>query len=391
MLGFSYRPVLSPLRFGFQHNFPSNYVLSDFYGHTGTGFGEGFTGYIKCIGELLERRHSFLEISGESTNVLSEACSMATYESLHGAMSQTAHEPHKIESHRFNLINCHNLFTGDRELLPLAMVTHNFSELQEDQRFIPYNDSCGDAVHTTSLKSTNAALDEFVERQYLVASWLFEAVVDYLLPEKILESEILSNSLEKVLTALSNIGVLKIWSLNRRRDGYVFLATLTCDSTVVGFEYAVGAGSSLSSYDALHKCLCEAWMCVMMLAARSKDSVTEDRSGGIDLYNQNIIKNNSHKMATDFQFIIGEELPASMLASTPYTHMDRLEELRSISQEIFVYVSREKSIGLSFSRILSSDFFLHMNTQNKLNVDNKFVKCRGYKSIRSDKSLIPFP
>lgn len=71
---------------------------------------------------------------------------------------------------------------------------------------------------------------------------------------------------------------------------------------------------------------------------------------------------------------------------------DLLSYLEKISSNIFVYYARERISDhlVWYAKIVSPDFFLHMNGSGALNFNNKLY-CAGNGIKQRESKMVPFP
>jgi hypothetical protein len=355
----------------------------------GSGVGTPRHAAISGAGELLERRCLFASIAPVARGRLVALSHRSMAESLQRALQQLSDEgPERIESHPFLLSAGHRLGEPSTPLLyPTALLTLTSAGLEADRPFVPFIDSSGSCLHRTREQALEGAIDEFIERQLLLALW-FEARATEIHLDSCgaLAARCTTSDLD-LLQRLTANGTLRLFSVRSPFGRHHVLAAYECHQR--GIHFSVGSAVSATPLTALRKALMELWHGVIYQAAH----VDRARPAELDLLKAGFLEGNQAGTAARFppwrqatdDMSAGDFLqqPTSPLAAV-------VDRLREWSGNVFVYERSEA--GRQFCRVASTDFYVHFNPGVALNFDNRFADLMGTTDVPAgQRTQIPFP
>ncbi|EBR8158347.1 microcin B17 processing protein McbC [Salmonella enterica subsp. enterica serovar Newport] len=343
-----------------------------------------------AIGEYFERRHFFNEIVAGGEKKLDEMMVPSAADAFTKAFVQTSLlTKDKIRNHKFKTVRAFNLFNLDKQEIPAVIVALDNITAADDLKFYPDRDTCGCSFHGNLNNAIEGSLNEFMERQSLLLYWLKgKATAE-------ISREIITgiNHIDEILLSLRSEGEIRIFDITLPgAPGHAVLTLYGTTNKSSQIKYSTG----LSYADSLKKALCksvtELWQSYICLHNFIIGGYTDDDI--IDSYQRHFMSCNEYQSFSDLcenTEILAQDIKLRLEdeVSVNYTLLDYLEH---ISENVFVYYARERVRDnlVWYTKIVSPDFFLHMNNFGAINLNNNIYRAgSGIKSRES--KMVPFP
>lgn len=349
----------------------------------GSGVGTPRHAALSGAGELLERRCLFAAISPAARGRLHELSDRSMAAALRRALQQLSdQQPDRIDSHPFQLSPVHRLVEPATPLLyPTALLTLTSTGLEADRPFVPFIDSSGSCLHRTREQALEGAVDEFIERQLLLALWFGATATEIERPTGGTATD------ADLLARLAANGTLRLFTVPSPFARHHVLAIY--EGHRQGIHFSVGSACSGSPAVALRKALMELWHGIIYQAAH----VDRPPPHQLDLLKVGFLAGNRPGTAARFPPWAqhGAAMSASdFLGQPPVPLVATLALLREASSHLVAFERREA--GRHFCRVASPDFYVHFNPGVALNFDNRFAALMGTTDVPAEqRSQIPFP
>lgn len=355
----------------------------------GSGVGTPRHAAISGAGELLERRCLFASIAPTARGRLEELTDRSMAASLRQALRQLSEQgAERTESHPFQLTCGHRLgeaFTP--QLYPTALLSLTSTGLEADRPFVPFVDSSGSCLHRTRELALEGAIDEFIERQLLLAVWFGVHAIEIGLCTRDVRATGGRAADLDLLARLSANGTLRLFTVPSSFGRHHALAVY--EGRERGIHFSVGSACSGSPLVALRKALMELWHGVVYQAAH----VDRLPPWELDVLKVGFLASNRPGTAARFppwRQAGGEMSARDFLGQPPVALTATLNLLRDWSSNVFAYQRREA--GRHFCRVASPDFYVHFNPGVALNFDNRFAAQMGMTDVPApQRTQIPFP
>jgi hypothetical protein len=343
---------------------------------------------LKATGEYLERHYFYHEINSQQRGILKfdNKDLYQSFKTLFYAINNSFNAWHK---HKWHLSEFKNIFTTQSIALPTALVSLA-NNLATDRQYIPYIDSCGQAVHNSTEKSLHAALTEFLERQALIRTWLSKNAV-----LQITMDQLPNDNLGNLMHRLQAAGELYIFNISADLPGYVILSLYFSNDIRDNVQYSIGLSADFNPYTALYNSIIELWQTYNYIYINTEQ---QEHMGDKYRYLSNLLDFNLYNTKKLFNFCINSDINtiklSQFLQHLSFNYYKTLQYLQKISNFIFYYQHTASFMGtqLHFTKIISPDFYLHMNLPNHCNGNNKYARIHGIDSLDlANISAIPFP
>lgn len=342
-----------------------------------------------AVGEYFERRHFFNEIVATDERTLHEMMPPQAAKSFTNAFIQTSSLSYEvIYKHKFKAVKAFNLFTLDPLEIPAVVVALDNVTASDDLEIYPDRDTCGCCFHGNLKDAIDGALCEFMERQSLLLYWL-QGVGKVDISSRIVTG---IGYIDEILDMLRLKGEVRIFDITLPdAPGYAILTIYGSSDDDSLIKYSAGLSYSYSLKDALCKSLVELWQSYICMHNFLLTGYSDERI--IDSYQRHFLKCNKYDFFTDLcdKTIFTDHNIIHTIA-LQVSKNDILDYLKKVSDNIFVYYARERvNDGLVwYVKILSPDFFLHMNNSGAINLNNNIYNTgRGIKERES--LMVPFP
>jgi hypothetical protein len=355
----------------------------------GSGVGTPRHAAISGAGELLERRCLFASIAPTARGRLGELSDRSMAASLRRALQQLGDQgAERIEAHPFQLTCVHRLgesFTS--QLYPTALLTLTSTGLEADRPFVPFIDSSGSCLHRTQELALEGAIDEFIERQLLLAAWFGVHAHEIRLCTRDVRAIGGRAADLDLLARLTGNGTLRLFTVPSPFGRHHVLAIY--EGRERGIHFSVGSACSGLPVIALRKALMELWHGVVYQAAH----VDRLPPWELDVLKVGFLAANRPGTAAHFPpwGQAGGEMSANdFLGQPPVPLSATLNLLHDWSSNLVAYQRREA--GRHFCRVASPDFYVHFNPGVALNFDNRSATLMGMTHVPAQQlTQIPFP
>ena len=361
---------------------------------TGEAIEGGACGYGKsthqgALGEFIERRHFYTDIPVDVVGKIHEHNTPEVANLLYKDINQLKRINKAPETQDFQLVKVHNIFTDEIAYFPRRFIS--LGEVSpEEENFIPMMDSSGLAVHNTKDKAFNASLNEFVERQALVGSWLNQSEIPQLDPLLLYE---LPES-KRFCEVLMQNGTVSIFDLSSLLPGKTIGICYFSKSKQDRVQYAIGMASSQSYKAALSSAIQEVWQDYIFLHSYALDDFSKKVPTFFagDDYHMSHLKDNTLETKKTIEFFKRASKTVSTVDVNDCIDLkDQLKALEQCNPNIFAYQDDTNQDNLYFTKILSPCFYLHMSLHKPLNFDNDYAVSIGANTSTKKHPRIPFP
>lgn len=338
------------------------------------GFGEA--PYRAALGELAERRHFAGGVPVDSIGSIGEVDAPDLREALRKALAQTSGMAvEQMDAMRIGFTRCRRLGGLDSASLPHCLISLGRPGNRSNGELLPARDTSGCAVHCTPGEAIAGALREFVERQTLLAAWMSrEAATELEGLDRIVAS---LRGAAGAWRLLSEIGKVTCFRLDAGLHAPVVFCMFEAASADAAVQFACGMGSHWSGAAALEKGILELWHTFVSTPIKMKEA---DRPNSrLHRLDKHFLTFN-HTGARARVRLIGpavERIDAEAYLSQRDVRQDEVvERVLAVSREVYVYSGVEPmgSQLLIAARVVSPDFFLHVDPSRSLNVVNAFTK-----------------
>lgn len=374
-----YRPALT--RFPFIFNVTGDCVVGN-----GSGFGrDAMQG---AMGEYIERYHFYNEVDINITAELARLNSDSLTEKLIHQIQQIKKTSDAIAPHQFDLSEVRNIFTDLPSYVPSVMISLAHAD-SPDRNYIPFIDSCGQAVQTSRRLVFSAALKEFIERQALIGAWLSGNARFKVM----LEQHRLLGKANKILRELQKHGILYAYELNQKLPGYSVIIFYFSGSKNDSVKYSVGMAADFNSATAITRALNELWQSYIFMYLNAEQPENLDQR--YQYLNDLILFNHigTKKLIPFLNKPVNEINLPEFIHLPSFSEADCLDSLKKISPDLYAYERSNQlfSRKFHFCKIISPDFFLHMGIKMPLNFDNAYAKLLTINVNNMVDHPIPFP
>lgn len=343
-----------------------------------------------AIGEYFERRHFFYEIvtGGQKTlyEMMPPSAAKAFTEAFFQISSLTRDE---IITHKFKTVRAFNLFSLEQQEIPAVIIALDNITAADDLKFYPDRDTCGCSFHGSLNDAIEGSLCEFMERQSLLLYWLQGKA------NTEISSEIVTgiNHIDEILLALRSEGDIRIFDITLPgAPGHAVLTLYGTKNKISRIKYSTGLSYANSLKKALCKSVVELWQSYICLHNFLIGGYTDDDI--IDSYQRHFMSCNKYESFTDLcenTVLLSDDVKLT-LEENITSDTNLLNYLQQISDNIFVYYARERVSNslVWYTKIVSPDFFLHMNNSGAININNKIYHTGDGIKVRESK-MVPFP
>lgn len=343
-----------------------------------------------AIGEYFERRHFFNEIIANGEKTLYEMMTLPAAEAFTEAFVQTSSlTQEEVRAHKFKATRAFNLFSLEKQDIPAVVVALDNITAVDDLKFYPDRDTCGCSFHCNLNDAIEGALFEFMERQSLLLYWL-QGKANYEISSKIMTG---NNHTDEILRSLRSEGEIRIFDITLPgAPGHAVLTLYGTTNPDSQIKYSTGLSYAKSLEKALCKSVTELWQSYICLHNFIIGGYTDDYV--IDSYQSHFMSCNKYESFADLcenTVLLTDDIKLTVEENlTPEINL--LEFLKKISDNIFVYYARERAGDnlVWYTKIVSPDFFLHMNNFGAINLNNNIYRTgKGIKHRES--KMVPFP
>tara|TARA_B110000091_G_C13687144_1_gene420434 strand:- start:298 stop:1020 length:723 start_codon:yes stop_codon:yes gene_type:complete len=238
-----------------------------------------------------------------------------------------------------------------------------------------------------------SSLNEFIERQALVGSWLGSSGV------KQYDSNILLTlpKLKRLAEQLTQNGDVSIFDISNSLPGYTIVMCYFSKSKKDKVQYVIGVASSGDLIESLTSALTELWQDYIYIYCYDIDSEKmQDISSVLmfagDSYHMNHFQDNTPQTKNRIHYF-NTATHTKLIASgnKQYNHQKLLEGINKISPNVFVYQQKDLNAEFYYTRVISPDFYLHMSIHEPLNFKNRYSKSLAVSTTAKNQERIPFP
>ena len=349
---------------------PSAATVGDAQRLFGHGFGEEHASRFKAHGEYLERFIAFRAIPYPylctfSEMILTWEARLAWTQAISETCSDPTLLPH-LAQHRFRTVDVRHLITDASAQVPWALVSLH-SDACLDFTYIPIRDTSGSGFHRTRSCAREAALFEFIERQSLTAMWAARRCLSHTL---LTADQLCDPKTQQLATLLTQKGVLHLYDISFIPCVHtVFIAyKAKCADDYV--QFSCGSSAAADWQTAVNKALIETWQTGLLLIQMP---IFKEQDYGSDTLKEEFQKANYAGFDLGIEAIPHEEQKPSF---TDGSLEEALWSLADVSPHLFIY-EQPYSFGTDsgvFCKVLSPDFFIHMNPGAGNNNNNLWLK-----------------
>ena len=369
----SYDGVNSPSKFmlesSIDRRLPENAWAFDRYGMVASGAGSTYSAIYGAIGEFFERRHFNNEVISSNSGLLFDLLGAQDSNSFALAFDQTKVIGSNgcVGRQRFRAVKAYKLPTFEETWIPTINVSLNGAGLGTDTMFFPRKDTTGCSAHFDFIKSVHNSVFELFERQYLLAHWLTHGAFSRPLIKSSLR---LTGSAKYLLDRLCVIGNVDLFEITPVDE---FGSTILCvyqGAEGASVEYCVGLSLSNDTSKAAEKSIHELWQSYVFLNNTRQHSVAT--SSIEDEYHRYFIECNRCVVAASMSEISCDQI--SRHTDDNKSEGDLYKDLTTRYRNIFLYVGTSSIFGrtIFFTKVLSPEFFLHINNAKNCNLQNVF-------------------
>lgn len=342
-----------------------------------------------AIGEYFERRHFFNEIVANGEKTLYDMMSPHAADAFTRAFVQTSSLAEDVvRTHQFKTTRAFNLFSLEKQEIPAVIIALDNITAASDLTIYPDRDTCGCSFHGNLNDAMDGALCEFMERQSLLLYWLQgQANTE-------ISGEILTgiNYIDEIISALRSEGEIRIFDITLPgAPGHAVLTLYGTTNEDSQIKYSTGLSYANSMEKALCKSVTELWQSYICMHNFLIGGYTDEDI--IDDYQRHFLSCNKYESFTDLcENTLFRQSDVVLSLENPPSDNDLLSYLEKISDNIFVYYARERASENLFwyTKVVSPDFFLHMNGSGAININNKLYRAGNGIKHREFK-MVPFP
>lgn len=342
-----------------------------------------------AIGEYFERRHFFNEIVANGEKTLYDMMSPHAADAFTRAFVQTSSLAEDVvRTHQFKTTRAFNLFSLEKQEIPAVIIALDNITAASDLAIYPDRDTCGCSFHGNLNDAMDGALCEFMERQSLLLYWLQgQANTE-------ISGEIITgiNYIDEIMSALRSEGEIRIFDITLPgAPGHAVLTLYGTTNEDSQIKYSTGLSYANSMEKALCKSVTELWQSYICMHNFLIGGYTDEDI--IDHYQRHFLSCNKYESFTDLcENTLFRQSDVVLSLENPPSDNDLLNYLEKISDNIFVYYARERVSENLFwyTKVVSPDFFLHMNGSGAININNKLYRAGNGIKHREFK-MVPFP
>lgn len=342
-----------------------------------------------AIGEYFERRHFFNEIVANGEKTLYDMMSPHAADAFTRAFVQTSSLAEDVvRTHQFKTTRAFNLFSLEKQEIPAVIIALDNITAASDLTIYPDRDTCGCSFHGNLNDAMDGALCEFMERQSLLLYWLQgQANTE-------ISGEIITgiNYIDEIMSALRSEGEIRIFDITLPgAPGHAVLTLYGTTNEDSQIKYSTGLSYANSMEKALCKSVTELWQSYICMHNFLIGGYTDEDI--IDHYQRHFLSCNKYESFTDLcENTLFRQSDVVLSLENPPSDNDLLNYLEKISDNIFVYYARERVSENLFwyTKVVSPDFFLHMNGSGAININNKLYRAGNGIKHREFK-MVPFP
>lgn len=342
-----------------------------------------------AIGEYFERRHFFNEIVAGPEKTLCKMMPPEAASAFTEALMQTSlQNESRVKDHQFKTVRAFNLFNLEKLEIPAVLVALDNITAEQDLKFYPDRDTCGCSFHGNLEDAVEGALHEFMERQSLLLYWL-NGTANFEISQDIVTGV---SFVDEILLSLRAEGEIRIFDITLPgAPGHAVLTLYGTKGKNCQIQYSTGLSYSENLKKALTKSVTELWQSYICLHNFLSGGYTD--ADIIDSYQRHFLSCNRYDTYTDLcenTLLKSTEKVSDLEVVT--TDEDLYSYLDKISKNVFVYYARERAGEelVWYTKILSPDFFLHMNGSGSLNLSNKIYR-PGSGLTQRESVMVPFP
>ena len=361
----------------------------------GCSYGYNRTALQSSAGEFLERSHFWRPVATDCFGLLRDRCRVGTVTSIYECMRQIAGEKAAMEAleQRLHLTRVLNLFNGEQDYVPSVMLSLGG---HTDHGYFPVRDTTGNAVHTNGIATVKKSFLEFLERQFIISSWVFNTYRTAFRIDDYADFGPYSQFIEDA----SKVGRIYVADISTVDGVYCCLLCFSGSKESFPVQFSVGCGCDFSMSAALRKALPEFYGGFLTMGSIYEDGEARDLDSEeewMDIYTVRFVRANSPRTASGFG-PFGDNVDPTM-GTGEISGLDvgsfaaACDHVRKISANVFLYVSAEQILDRVFavSKVFSPDFFATMDFRNPINHDNAYVRYLGKEPVTGQLADVPFP
>ena len=344
-----------------------------------------------ALGEFLERRHFYLDVTPDATKPLGDVLRPAEVQQFMRAFAQTSitYNEHSFLEHHFSMSTVIRLEDFTTCHIPTVCISLSATTNPEDDSYFPVRDTCGCSAHTDITLASLNSLKESLERQFLLKSWLTETCNEFIdLPSAAHAiSRLPSEDLLRDLALCGNLLILDI--SDNAFPGCCIMVCFGSPQPTAKVRFCSGMSYAEDRPKALHKAIKELWQTFrFMHYFHANQSSTSELS---DPYLKHFFSCNHFNT---FNRILRFKELTGAPNKTKLTLKSLIESIKTLNLSGFLYLRQIGNEQRPFyaCKYLSPQTFLHMNNAEHFNIENKYSD--PFKHLISKKQLsemVPFP
>lgn len=374
--------------------FPASVEIGNKWLVHGSGIGWDINTFSSALGEFFERRHFYLDIPEDHTDLLESSLTEIETNDFVKAFLQTSNRAAsegEIKSNQFQLTNAWRTKDWSPCRIPTACLSLSpLANNAVDDNYFPSRDTCGCCLHWSVRHAIMGALSESLERQFLTRFWLTNTC------HKILEKKEIQQLLDPsqckyFFEHLSTSGCIHAFDIS----DYSFPGScviIVYGSNISGraVKYCTGMSYAKNQKTALEKSLLELWQTYrfMNLFYNSNSDISTIR----DEYLKHFLDCNSSSTLSFFEKTIEKNSPNTNPEN--FSAETLLKILRSKELNGYIYLNTITVNGseLHACKFISPNLFMHMNNSKNINIKNRYSDSFNKNILNSRlKTMVPFP
>ena len=374
---------------------PNSVEVSDAFSVNGSGVGGGSNSIKIGLGEYFERRHFYREVLSRKLGFLSESLTPEEVEGFKGAFVQTCSKnisARTFEERKIYLSKVVRSWDFSTCFIPTVCISLSSVGLESDTYLYPLRDTCGCSFHWRTDVSFLGAIKEYLERQFLLKFWLTSACLSRVSKTQVLDL-LMRRDARYLYSALVASGEVSAFDISDYKfPGACILVVYGQPREGHNVKYCAGMSYATDVASALEKSILELWQTYRFMDLFKTIDSDEERVE--DSYLRYFLSCNSYETYQDVTDVQIDAKGQEKTSNVSFTLAGILSVLKGENISGYFYSKAAKVNGLDcvFSKYVSPDLFLHMNSAQNINLINKYSKGFECQMLSTRlKRMVPFP